>query len=473
MQPILVPVILCGGAGTRLWPESRVTHPKPFIPLPDGESLIQKTFRRASQLPGVSEVLTVTTDDLLFKTEDAYATTDDAVACNHGYILEPFGRNTAASFAAAALDVASRYGPDAHILILAADHLITDESTFARAVEQATNLAAQQKLTVFGIVPEHPETGYGYIQAAAGPGDQLSVQQFVEKPDAATAQAYVDSGNYYWNSGMFCSRADLALAELKAHAPELLQSVSRALESGIQSQGKGHCSTRLCPEAFAQVPDISIDYALMEKTACLAGVKADIGWSDIGSWEAMGQLTPADDRGNRFDGEVLSTGASNNYVRSHDRLTALVGVEDLLVIDTADALLIAHKSQAQGVKDIVAQLKRSGHGARLQHRTVHRPWGSHTVLEEHERFKVRRIVIKPGTSLTLQMHHHRSEHWVVLQGMARITNEDQITLLGVNESTFIPAGHKHKLENPGVIDLIMVEVQSGDYLGEDDITRYE
>ncbi|WP_095168035.1 mannose-1-phosphate guanylyltransferase/mannose-6-phosphate isomerase [Pseudomonas sp. Irchel 3H3] len=470
----LIPVILSGGVGSRLWPVSREAHPKPFMDLPGGQNLIQKTFLRASRLEGVVEVLTVTNRELLFKTEDEYGAVD-AAKHSQGFILEPFGRNTAAAVAAAALQLEVTHGPDVHMLVLAADHLIKDEKAFAAAVSDAVALASEGWLVTFGIQPTYPETGFGYIEAQKNVplNGGLKVARFVEKPDLETAQGYVSAGNYYWNSGMFCFRVGTVLEELRKHAPDVVEAVVKTIEkSRITSSDKYRCLT-LDANAFAQVPDISIDYALMERSIKVATIPCDIGWSDIGSWNAVAELTSPDADGNRFEGEVLSHGSRNNYVNSEGRLTALVGVEDLLVIDTPDAVMIAHKDHAQDVKHIVGQLKASSHTAHLLHRTVHRPWGTYTTLESGERFKIKRIVVKPKASLSLQMHHHRSEHWIVVSGMAVVVNDQQELMLNTNESTFIRAGHKHRLQNPGVIDLVMIEVQSGDYLGEDDIVRFE
>lgn len=470
----LIPVIMSGGVGSRVWPVSRVTHPKPFMPLPDGQNLIQKTYVRATALDDVVEVMTVTNCELFFKTEDEYLHAG-AVQGLQSFILEPFGRNTAAAVAAAALQLEGIHGADAQMLVLAADHLIADQAAFAEAVKKAQVLAAQGWLVTFGIQPEYPETGFGYIDADKNSmlHGGLKVQRFVEKPDIATAQDYVAAGNYYWNSGMFCFRVGTVLDELQTYAPDVLDAVRTTLACSRLSEGKEHRCLRLDTDSFALVPDISIDYALMERSSKVATVPCDIGWSDIGSWSAVSELTAADENGNRFEGEVLVHQALNNYVQSNGRLTALVGVEDLIVVDTPDAILIAHKDSAQDVKHIVAQLKRSGHSAHLIHQVVHRPWGTYTTLEEGERFKIKRIVVKPGASLSLQMHHHRSEHWIVVSGMARVINDERDLMLDTNESTFIRAGHKHRLENPGVIDLVLIEVQSGDYLGEDDIVRFE
>jgi mannose-1-phosphate guanylyltransferase len=463
----LIPVILSGGAGTRLWPVSRELHPKPFIRLADGQSLLQKSFLRAKGLPGVAEVLTVTNRDLFFKTADEYRETGD-IPMPLGFILEPEGRNTAPAIAAASLTISKTYGPKAIMLFLTADHLIGDVPAFTSAVQEAVKLADAGKITTFGIHPEAPETGYGYIEA-----DGNIVRRFVEKPNLETAQTYVDSGKYLWNSGMFCMTAETAMEELKKYAPEVLQAVSNSLEVSRRVEGKGQYQIELDAKTFAQAESISIDFALMEKTKQAAVVSCSIGWSDIGSWNALGDLVPPDAQGNSIEGEAFLHDVKNCYIQADDRIVAAVGVENLIVIDTPDALLIADKNCSQDVKQIVGQLKKIGHEAYRLHRTVHRPWGTYTVLEEGPNFKMKRIVVKPGASLSLQMHHHRSEHWIVVDGMAKVVNGEQDLLIATNESTFIPAGHKHRLENPGKIDLVLIEVQSGSYLGEDDIVRFE
>jgi mannose-1-phosphate guanylyltransferase len=463
----LLPVILSGGAGTRLWPVSREQHPKPFMQLADGQSLLQKTFLRAAALPGVEKILTVTNRDLVFKTKDEYAQVNPTGKAT-AYILEPFGRNTAPALAAAALWAEQHLGPDATLLVLAADHLITRQAEFATAVNQACELAAQGKMVTFGIQPSAPETGFGYIEA-----DGNTVQRFVEKPTRAKASEFLNSGRYLWNSGMFCFRVDAVLRELSEHAPSVLESVQNCLGASTEIQGAGISQVEMRPEAFEYAPDISIDYALMEPSSEVAVVPCDIGWSDIGSWNALSDLQDADAQGNRILGEALLHDARNCYVQSPQRIVGLVGVHDLIVVDTPDAVLVAHRSRAQDVKQITAQLKASGHDAYKIHREVHRPWGTYTVLEEAEDFKIKRIVVKPKGTLSLQMHHHRSEHWIVVSGIARVINGEKDMLVRTNESTYIPAGTPHRLSNPGMVELVMIEVQSGSYLGEDDIVRYE
>ncbi len=463
----IIPVILSGGVGARLWPVSRELHPKPFMRLADGASLLQKAFTRAAALPDVVDVLTVTNRDLYFKTEDEYRAVNTA-GLPTSFILEPFGRNTAPAIAVAAAQVAFVHGEDALLLVLPADHLIADQHAFAHAVVQASQLARDGYLVTFGIAPNAPETGYGYIEA-----DGCTVKRFVEKPNLVKAKEYVASGQYYWNAGMFCFRAGTFLAQMREHAPEVLTSALACLAASEKAQKSNSIQVELDIESFKCVPDISIDYALMERSSKVAVVACDIGWSDIGSWSAISDLVAVDERGNGILGEVLLHDASNCYIQSDTRVVSAVGVENLIVIDTADALLVVDRSRVQDVKQIVSQLKALSHESYKAHREVHRPWGTYTVIEEGVRFKIKRIEVKPGASLSLQMHHHRSEHWIVVSGMAKVINGQSEFLVNTNESTFIPAGHKHRLENPGVKDLVMIEVQSGEYLGEDDIVRFE
>lgn len=466
----LIPTILCGGSGSRLWPVSREMHPKPFIRLADGQSLLQKAWLRGAALPNVAEILTVTNRELLFKTEDEYREVSGIVFKNlpNTYILEPVGRNTAPAIAVAALQVAAIHGEDALMLVLAADHLIVDQSAFASAVIMATQLAQQGKVVTFGILPETPETGYGYIEA-----DGHAVLRFVEKPSLEKAQEYLATGRYLWNSGMFCFSAGTMLREMEQYCPQILAAAKACLQQSIMVKGNNITQLELMIDTFNQVPNVSIDYALMEVSRNVAVVPCRIGWSDIGSWNAIGELAQADSDGNRIDAEVVLHDVSNCYIHSKERVIAAVGVGNLIIVDTPDALLVADRSRAQDVKHIYAKLKAQGHDAHQLHRTVHRPWGTYTVLEEGQNFKIKRIEVKPGASLSLQMHYHRSEHWIVVSGAAKVTNGDVEMIIRPNESTYIPAGHKHRLENPGVVKVVMIEVQSGEYLGEDDIVRFE
>jgi mannose-1-phosphate guanylyltransferase/mannose-6-phosphate isomerase len=470
---MLIPVILSGGAGTRLWPVSREGHPKPFMSLADGQTLIGKTYRRAARLAEPGAMLTVTNRDYYFLSKDEFEHAELGESRRGGYLLEPTGRNTAPAVAVAARCIAEDFGRDALMLVLAADHLILDGPAFEAAVARARALASDDWLVTFGIVPSSPETGYGYIETGERIGDGSAgsrVTRFVEKPDLETARRFVAAGTFLWNSGMFCFKAGAILDELEAHAPE----VSRgALACWEAMQGKGDGSMREIPAAsFAQVPSISIDYAVMEKSKRVAVVPGDFGWRDIGSWDAVSQLADPDANNNRARGHAIFVESRNTYVQSDERLVAAVGVSDLLVIDTPDALLVANPARAQEVKQVVAKLKLDNHEAYKLHRTVARPWGTYTILGEGSAYKIKRIVVKPGASLSLQMHHHRSEHWIVVRGMARVVNGEQEIFVKTNESTYIPAGHKHRLENPGVLDLVMIEVQSGEYLGEDDIVRF-
>ena len=463
----LIPTILCGGSGSRLWPVSREQHPKPFIRLQDNQSLLQKAFVRGAALDSVAEILTVTNRDLFFKTQDEYRSVNTA-KLPLSYILEPFGRNTAPAIAAATMHVAKVHGPDAILLILAADHLIADQSAFSNAVAQATKLAAAGRIVAFGIQPTSPETGYGYIEANGN-----DVVNFVEKPSAEVAIQYLASGRFLWNSGMFCFAAGTMLAEMELYCPDVLAMVRVCLANSIDAKGDGFDQLELSSTEFGKAPDISIDYAVMEKSAHAAVVPCSIGWSDIGSWDAIGELSAADEQGNRVDGQALLHDVANCFIQSKERMVAAVGINNLVIIDTPDALLVADRARSQDVKHVYAKLKAQGHETHKLHRTVHRPWGNYTILEEGSHFKIKRIEVNPGASLSLQMHHHRSEHWIVVSGMAKVVNGELDLLIATNESTYIPAGHKHRLENPGVVSLILIEVQSGEYLGEDDIVRFE
>lgn len=467
----LIPCIIAGGSGTRLWPVSREAMPKPFMRLPDGESLLQKTFKRAAGLPSVDRLLTVTNREVYFRTVDDYRQLNKG-RIKLDFLLEPFGRNTAAAVAAAALHVSQLYGEDTQLLILPADHLIEDIQAFSYAVAQASELAEQGWLVTFGILPTKAETGFGYIEKGKALNDQsYQVARFVEKPDAATAQAYVDSGSHLWNAGMFCMRADAVLREFESYAPQVLNAVRACLAQSQSKEGSHELQIELDSESFEAVQDISIDYALMERSDKVAVVPCDLGWSDIGSWQALRELTKPDALGNQCNGQTVLHDVTNCYIDSK-RLVGAVGLDNLIIIDTPDALLVADGTRTQDVKLIAQELKRQGHDAYRLHRTVTRPWGTYTVLEEGKRFKIKRIVVRPQASLSLQMHHHRSEHWIVVSGMAQVTNGEREFKLDTNESTFIKPGHTHRLVNPGVIDLVMIEVQSGEYLGEDDIVRF-
>lgn len=463
----LVPTILCGGAGSRLWPVSRELHPKPFIRLADGQSLLHKAFLRGATLPDAREVLTITNRDLFFKTKDEFAEVN-AARLKTSFVLEPFGRGTAAAVASAALRVMEDHGPRAVLLILPADHLIIDQAAFADAVARAAELAAAGRLVTFGIRPDVPETGYGYIEA-----EDTDVLRFVEKPSLEAARSYVASGRFLWNSGMFCFAAGTVLEEMRAHCPQIVEAVARCMERSRVATGEGYSQVELDAETFAAVPEDSIDYALMERSRRVSVVPCAIGWSDIGSWSAIGELARADGNSNRIEAHAVLVDVAGCYIRSSQRVVGAVGLRNLVIVDTPDALLVADKSRAQDVKQVFSQLKAEGHETHKLHRTVHRPWGTYTVLEEGPGFKIKRIEVKPGASLSLQMHQHRSEHWIVVGGTAHVVNGERELVVQTNESTFIPARNKHRLANRGNEPLVIIEVQSGSYVGEDDIVRFD
>jgi len=468
--PPLVPVILSGGAGTRLWPVSRRAHPKPFMQLSDGQSLAEKTWLRAREIGGPAPVLTVTSRDYYFYTRDLYERLDPG-AHNALFLLEPMGRNTAPAIALAALCLRERAGEDACMMIMPADHLIRDSRAFRASVEEARELARQGYLVTFGMHPTHPETGYGYIRQgeALTPTGGFRVDAFVEKPDLDTARGYVDSGQYHWNSGMFCFQVGAILQALGRYAPD----VSDAVRQVWQAMDPHAEPMEIPGELFAQCPSISIDYAVMERCDNAAVVVADFGWSDIGSWKAISELYTSDEAGNRIRGKAVLVGSRECFVQGEDRLVAAVGVNNLVIVDTGDAVLVADRDQAQDVKHVVEQLAELKHDAATFHKTVHRPWGSFTVLEDADDCKVKRLVVKPGQVLSLQSHQRRCEHWTVVRGTAKVRLGDEEFLLEQNQSTYIPLDTLHRLENPGSEDVHLIEVQTGDYFGEDDIQRFE
>jgi len=467
---MLIPVILSGGAGSRLWPVSREAYPKPFIRLGDGKTLLQKTYERAIGIEGVTSVITVTNREYYFLTKEEYQKVGGAQ--EQLFVLEPCGRNTAPAVAMAAFAAVAIDGTDAQLLVLPADHLIEDEVAFRASVEDARQLARNGTLVTFGVVPTHPETGYGYIEcgAATEPCKGYRVARFVEKPSLEVASEFVSSGRFLWNSGMFCFGAHAFLRALEQCAPELY---AKALRCWELTDKHDRCKVSLDASKFANLEDVSIDYAVMEKHAHVAVIPAGFDWNDIGSWNAVSELTAPDGDGNRVVGEAITVESRNCYIQSDSRVVAAVGVQGLVVVDTPDALLVIDKSRVQDVKRVVADLKLRNHAAHQIHRTVHRPWGTYTVLEEGQQHKVKRIVVKPHASLSLQLHHHRSEHWVVLSGTAEVVNDTKEYTVRASESTFIPAGHKHRLTNPDDTDLVIVEVQTGSYVGEDDIVRLE
>jgi mannose-1-phosphate guanylyltransferase/mannose-6-phosphate isomerase len=470
---MLVPVILSGGAGTRLWPVSRSAYPKPFMRMGDGESLLRKTLDRALRVVGAgAPVLTVTGRDYYFLTRDEYAQHPQADLDRLPFLLEPAGRNTAPAVVLAALHVRQHVGADAQLLVLPADHLIRDLDAFAASAQRASALAADGWLVTFGIRPTHPETGFGYIRmgGAIAEREGREVGAFVEKPDAQTAESYVASGDYVWNSGMFCFRADALIEAAAKTCPDVLAAAERC-----HAQATSHESpVEFAREAFLTQPDISIDYAIMERAAKVAVVPATFDWSDIGSWKAMSDLeTAADTSGNRVRGQAIVIESENCYIQSDTRMVAAVGVKDLVIVDTGDAVLVSHRERAQQVKLVVERLRAANHAAASVHQTVRRPWGNYTVLEDAEDCKVKRLTVKPGHVLSLQLHHRRSEHWTVVDGVAKVRIGEEEFLLKRNESAYIPMNTVHRLENPTDKDIHLIEVQCGDYFGEDDIVRLE
>lgn len=464
---MLHPVILSGGSGSRLWPLSRQNQPKQFLTLIGNHSLYQETILRASRLPDVESPVTVCSDDHRFMVGEQL----HEISMRHGGILlEPTARNTAPAIALAALHVLA-HDDQATMLVLPADHLIEDESAFREAVARATVLAEGDWLVTFGIQPDAPETGYGYIAR----GDQLSegtyqVGCFVEKPDLLTAQSYIESGSYVWNSGMFLFKAQRFLEELERHAPQVL---AAARQSYVEAESDLDF-VRVGKAAFEASPNESIDYAVMEKTDRAAVVPMSCGWSDIGSWSSLWTAAQRDGDGNRHDGDVLSIDTRNSLVRASDgRMIATIGVEDLVIVDTPDATLVARKDRVQDVKQVVDLIKAAGRQEHLFHRKVYRPWGSYDAIDCGDRFQVKRIIVKPGAALSLQKHHKRAEHWIVVSGVAEVTCDERVFELCENESTYIPLGSVHRLRNRGSEPVELIEVQSGSYLGEDDIVRLE
>lgn len=457
------PVILAGGTGSRLWPLSRELYPKQLLKLIDETSLLQTTVLRVHKLDGVLPPLLVVGEEHRFITRSQVNGLGFDEPCR--ILLEPVGRNTAPAICAAVEYCGLGLDEDTVLLVLPADHLILKKEAFQKAVTEAAELAESGQIVTFGITPQHPETGYGYIEQ----GDGSRVRSFCEKPDLDTAKSYLEKGNYFWNSGMFAFTIKTFREEMARFAPEMMAAMTESV-----SKGEDDASFfRLDEEAMAKSPSDSIDYALMEKTDRASVVAADLDWSDIGSWFALWEVSDKDASGNVSKGDVVLEDTRNCLVRAEDKLVAAVGLEDTLVVETSDAVLVAPMSRSQDVKKIVANLKQQNREEFRLHRTVFRPWGSYTVLEIQERYQIKRITVAPGAILSLQMHHHRYEHWVVVSGTARITNGDDVFLLFENQSTYIPAGVNHRLENPGVVGLELIEVQIGSYLGEDDIVRLE
>jgi mannose-1-phosphate guanylyltransferase/mannose-6-phosphate isomerase len=464
---VIHPVILSGGSGSRLWPLSRSLFPKQLLALAGERSLIQDTVLRTEGAGFAPPLVICNTEHRFLIAEQLRETNVSPQAI----ILEPVGRNTAPAAAIAALMIAEK-DPDGLLLLMPADHIVRNRTAFLEAVSRAAKCAQQDRLVTFGITPDSPETGYGYIrrgQPLKGLDGSFQVERFVEKPDAATAAGYVASGDYDWNSGLFLFKASLLLAELERLEPELLVHCREALAKGARDLD----FFRLEQASFAKAKAISIDYAVMERTDKAAVVPVEMGWSDIGSWEALWTTASRDASGNATRGDVLHHGVRNSYLRSEGPLVAAVGVEDMVVVATQDAVLVSHKSASQDVKRIVEQLERSGRELHTTHRKVFRPWGSYEGIDNGDNFQVKHIIVNPGAKLSLQMHHKRAEHWIVVSGTARVTCGEKVFPLKENQSTYIPLGEKHRLENTGAEPLHLIEVQSGSYLGEDDIVRFE
>jgi len=463
---MLFPVIMAGGSGSRLWPLSRQLNPKQFLPLVDTEqSMLQATIQRLEGLD-VARPYLICNEQHRFLAAEQLRQLDIEQA---RIFLEPIGRNTAPAIALAALQ-ALQEADDPILLVLAADHLIQDVPAFHASIRAALPLAANGKLVTFGIVPTHPETGYGYIERGDHVADGgFAVSRFVEKPDLATAGDYLSSGNFLWNSGMFMFRARRYLQELDRFQPAIFTACRVALEDSKQDMD----FIRVDAAAFSTCPEDSIDYAVMEKTTDAVVVPLDAGWSDIGSWSALWDVGSKDEDGNVFRGDVIGNATHNTYVHAESRLVATVGIDDLVIIETKDAVLVANRETVQDVKKIVERIKADARHEHMNHREVYRPWGVYDSIDTGHRYQVKRITVQPGAKLSVQMHHHRAEHWIVVSGTAKVTNGDKTYLVTENQSTYIPIGQVHALENPGVIPLELIEVQSGSYLGEDDIVRFE
>lgn len=465
---MIIPVILSGGSGTRLWPLSRETYPKQFLPLVKQSTMLQDTALRVLGVEAMAAPMVVCNEQHRFMVAEQLRSIGIHPSA---IVLEPVGRNTAPAVAVAALHAQNQHSDsDPLLLILPADHVIADVSGFRAAIAQVAAQAQAGSLITFGIVPNAAETGYGYIKAGASLNSQgiYAIERFVEKPDQATAETYLQSGDYYWNSGMFLLRASAFLAELERLAPAMLAACQQALETGHASRD----FLWLNETAFAACPKDSIDYAVMEKTAQGAVMPLAVGWNDVGSWSALWEVGERDMAGNVERGDVVNIDSRDSYIDATSRLVATIGVEDLVIVETPDAVLVAKRDRVQEVKQIVDSLKISARPEGHLHRKVYRPWGYYDSIDFDQRFQVKRIAVNPGASLSSQMHHHRAEHWVVVRGTARVTRGDEVFLLTENQSTYIPVGVRHRLENPGKIPLEIVEVQSGSYLGEDDIVRY-
>ena len=462
----MLPVILSGGSGTRLWPLSRSSYPKQFLPLTEAESLFQLTLRRVSGQPDIESPLVVCND------EHRFLIAEQARAVGVGLrdiVLEPAARNTAPAIVLAAL-LARQGGEDPLLLVLPSDHAMQKPEAFLSAARAASAEAAKGSLVTFGIVPSNPETGYGYIRAGSSVGDSgFAVDRFVEKPNLATARQYLSEGGYFWNSGMFLFKASIYLGEMARHAPQILQACEKAVAAGRRDLD----FFRVDAVSFEPCPSDSVDYAVMEKTESAVVFPIDAGWSDVGSWNAVRDIVPQDERGNAAVGDVLLEDSDSNFIHAGSRLVTLLGVSDLVVVETPDAVMVAHQSRAQDLKQLVSRLNANGRIEATTHRKAYRPWGSYDVVDEGPRFKVKRLVIKPGQRLSVQLHNERAEHWVVVAGTASVLIDGREHTVRENESIFIPRHSKHSLENRATEDLQLIEVQTGEYLGEDDIVRFE
>jgi mannose-1-phosphate guanylyltransferase / mannose-6-phosphate isomerase len=462
----LVPVILSGGAGTRLWPLSRELHPKQLLALTSERTMIQETALRTRGMAATADPIIVCNEQHRFMVAEQLRLIGIKPAAS---VLEPVGRNTAPAIALAAHAALAEHGADCVLLVLPADHVIRNVAAFQEAVKLALPAAAAGKLVAFGIVPNQPETGYGYIRRAKGEGAVAPIAEFVEKPSLEKAKQFLASGDYFWNSGMFLFGAKRYLDELGKHAGDI---AAASLDAYTKAK-RDLDFLRIDADAFAKCRSDSIDYAVMEKTRDAVMVPLDAGWSDVGSWSSLHDAVVQDGQGNVAKGDVILEDTTGSYLYAESRLIAAVGLKDHVVVETKDAVLVAPKDKVQDVKKLVARLKSEGRYEHSLHREVHRPWGSYDSVENGERFQVKRLSVKPGASMSLQMHHHRAEHWIVVSGTARITRGDETFLLSENESTYIPIGAKHRIENPGKVPLHIIEVQSGSYLGEDDIVRFE
>jgi mannose-1-phosphate guanylyltransferase/mannose-6-phosphate isomerase len=470
----IIPVVLSGGSGTRLWPLSREKYPKQLLPLVGEQSMLQATVARMDGIPGLAEPLLVCNEEHRFVVAEQLR----LLGKQGKVILEPFGRNTAPALTLAAL-WAQQQSDDPVLVVMPADHVILDEVVFREAVVKAAKLADIGIAVTFGITPDCPETGYGYIQqgsALAGDSGAFKLSRFVEKPNREVAESYLDSGDFLWNSGIFVMRATTWLNALEVCRPDILQ----ACRAALQVCGKDGDFIRVDRNLFEQCPSDSIDYAVMERLSqsCIdlpecAVIPLAAGWSDVGAWDALWKVLPKCDQGNAFRGDVMLEGCRDTLVVSESRLVACIGLSNLIVVETDDAVLVAHHDATQDVKKIVDRLKAEKRSVAQWHRKVYRPWGWYDGVDSGQRFQVKRIGVKPGAALSLQMHHHRAEHWIVVSGTAKVTRGDEVFLVSENQSTYIPLGVTHRLENPGVVPLEMIEVQSGSYLGEDDIVRFE